>query len=81
MDGLYWKTLLKKGWFGGTPIFGNTHIRIYHLPSGIETVFFRRSLLLHKRQHNEEMIISISLFYVGTSEIDLICRLRSCPFQ
>ena len=27
-DGLQWKTLLN-GWFGGTPIFGNTHLFIY----------------------------------------------------
>ena len=26
MDGLWWKTLLNMGWFGGTIIFGNTHI-------------------------------------------------------
>ena len=29
MDGLQWKTPIKMDDFGGTPIFGNTHIYLY----------------------------------------------------
>ena len=61
MDGLYRKTLfkyIKMGWFGGTPIFGNTHRLAQRKPFHSNSHPFVKGWLIHQGTPDSARTIS-----------------------
>ena len=61
MDGLKWKTIFFNGWFGGTPIFGNIHIKIIMLFSmilSIFAIFFLVQVYIFQKKNKKHIFFS-----------------------